>query len=414
MDRPLAARVRRLRTGRRAASALSVLALVIVAVTLLPGLLRPSVSRTQLRLGTVTVGPVAATVSATGRAVPAFEHVVPSPITSRIVEVRLMPGDSVRAGDRILVLDLGETERAIERLEERVALKENEREQARIDLAAAVGDLNGTRRIRDVEIESLRIELEKQTKLVAKQLATEDAQRRAEVDLERARIQRDVAVEKIEFERRSAATALAGLDLEISILEKDIADASARLRQAEITADRDGIVTFVKSEIGGAVQQGDEVARIADLSRFRIEATLSDTHVQRVATGQPAVVRVGDIRLDGHVSHIRPTVEGGAVHIDVALEEPRHEALRHNRRVDVHIVTEERPETLYLPRTAFVTVDGTRALFVLRGDRAVRTPVEFGIASFERQEITGGLSAGDEVILSDMSDYTQLREVRLR
>ena len=45
-------------------------------------------------------------------------------------------------------------------------------------------------------------------------------------------------------------------------------------------------------------------------------------------------------------------------------------------------------------------------VFVLRGDVAVRTPVRFGLKSYEYYQVLDGLAEGDEVILSDMSDQS--------
>jgi HlyD family secretion protein len=44
----------------------------------------------------------------------------------------------------------------------------------------------------------------------------------------------------------------------------------------------------------------------------------------------------------------------------------------------------------------------------------VRTRVRFGIASFDYVEVAAGLSAGDEVVVSDMADYQHLSSIRIR
>ena len=60
------------------------------------------------------------------------------------------------------------------------------------------------------------------------------------------------------------------------------------------------------------------------------------------------------------------------------------------------------------------SVDGQEAVFVVRGDRVVRTTVVVGLSNFEFYQITEGLAEGDEVIISDMSDYRNMKEVKLR
>ena len=82
--------------------------------------------------------------------------------------------------------------------------------------------------------------------------------------------------------------------------------------------------------------------------------------------------------------------------------------------MDVHAVTEQRTDALCLRRGPLLNVDGRDHVFVVRGDKAVRTPVTIGLSNFELYEITDGLAEGDEVIISDMSDYRNSKEVKLR
>ena len=46
--------------------------------------------------------------------------------------------------------------------------------------------------------------------------------------------------------------------------------------------------------------------------------------------------------------------------------------------------------------------------------RCLRRNVRLGITNFERTEILEGLEEGDEVILSDMSDYASRKEIHIR
>jgi HlyD family secretion protein len=82
--------------------------------------------------------------------------------------------------------------------------------------------------------------------------------------------------------------------------------------------------------------------------------------------------------------------------------------------VDVYLVTARRDSTLRLPRGPFLARDGRHVVFVVEGDRARRRAVRLGLASYDEFEILEGLQEGDEVIISDMSDYMHLKEVKLR
>ena len=83
-------------------------------------------------------------------------------------------------------------------------------------------------------------------------------------------------------------------------------------------------------------------------------------------------------------------------------------------RVDVHIITDRQDDTLRVKRGSFLTAEGSHAAFVLRGDRAVRVPVKFGLRNIDWYEVLDGIREGDEIIVSDMSDHMHVKEVRLR
>ena len=113
------------------------------------------------------------------------------------------------------------------------------------------------------------------------------------------------------------------------------------------------------------------MARVADLGSFRIEATVSDVHSTRLASGQPARITLGADKLTGSVASVNPTIENGVLRFTVNLDRPHDERLRNNLRVDVAVVTGHAADVLRVRRGGFVD-DGGESVFVVRGNRAVR------------------------------------------
>jgi HlyD family secretion protein len=202
--------------------------------------------------------------------------------------------------------------------------------------------------------------------------------------------------------------------MELDKLRKESAEARRQLDLASPRAERAGVLTWVVTEEGATVARGAPLARVADFSSFRVDATVSDSHAQHLAVGQPAIVRINDAALAGTVASIDPTITNGVITFRVALAERSSPLLRQNLRVDVDIVTARHPRTLRVKRGPFATGEGTSDVFVVRGGRAVQTPVTFGLTSFEFYEIVSGLVPGDEVIISDMREYQQVTQLRIR
>ena len=263
-------------------------------------------------------------------------------------------------------------------------------------------------------LESFKYELERNRRMFKEKLAAQDEVRKSETMVARTEIELAHLDTLLSNAEEDLANRVEGLALEISILANDLERARERLDRTSVTSDRAGIVTWVVAGEGAAAAAGETVARVADLSAYRVDAVLSDVLARRLTVGLPAVVRSGETRLPGRVHKILPTVRDGIVTFEVRLDQPDHAILRPNLRVDVHAVTELRTDTLRLRRGPLLNVDGEDCVFVIRGARAVRTPVTIGLSNFEYYEITGGLAEGDEVVISDMSDYRKAGEVKLR
>jgi HlyD family secretion protein len=86
--------------------------------------------------------------------------------------------------------------------------------------------------------------------------------------------------------------------------------------------------------------------------------------------------------------------------------------LRQNERTAVRIVLDERDGVLKFEHGSFID-ENTRAVYVVRGSRALRVPVVLGAASVAEIEALRGLAAGDAVVISDMRDANQAPDIAL-
>lgn len=413
MDRPLAPTAIRRRRLLRLGGGVVLAGLVVAAIGALTVWIRPSVERDRIRTAVAEEGVVEATVTASGLVVPAFEQVVSSPLDARVVQIHGQPGAVLTKGDLLVELDVSASREALATLNDQLALKENQRAQVELEWEGQRIDLESRLAIKALDVQARMRELADQEKRYAENLIEQETLLQAREDVERARIEHRQLAATLDNTRRTYEAQLAGLDLEAGIRRRDREATRREMEQARARTDRDGVLTWITPEVGATVRQGDVLARVADLSAFRIEATVPDVHAARLAVGQPVQVRIDTVTLAGSVSRVRPTVENGALTVDVTLDDPSHERLRPNLRTDVEIVTDRRSRTLRVRRGPFAGGEGEQDVFVVRGDRAVRTPIHVGLINLDYVEILSGLAPGDEVIVSDMSDYLHLDAVRI-
>ena len=415
MDRELDIGIRRKRTIRRIVTALIVLG---TAAGLLVGArswLRPSIRRDDVRFGIVQRGDMEETIRASGTVVPAFERVLTSPVEARVVRVLRSAGAVLQPGDPILELDTSATRLELEKLEERLAQNENDREQRRLELDGSLADLEARMETQRLDMEIARYRLTQNSQLRGDGLISEALFKESEVAVEKARIQLGQLEDGVVAARGSNEVQLARLELDARILRREQDDTRRQLELATTRTEQPGVLTWVVEEPGTLLGRGDLIARIADLDSFRVEATVSDAYASRLDVGQQVRVVIGDEEMPAVLSTILPTIEDGALRFTVDLEQASDTRLRHNLRVDVLVVTGFRGDVLQIPRGPYIRGGGEgHQVFVVRGDLAVRTDVRVGIAGHEYLELIEGLNEGDEVIVSDMRNKIHARRIRVK
>jgi HlyD family secretion protein len=414
MDRPLdSATQRRARLRRTSTIALPLAGLAAVLV-LLPGWIRPSVSRSRIRTAIVTAGPIESVITASGTIAPEIERVLSSPLDARVLRVLKRPGTSVKHGEPVVVLDVSQSVLSLEKVVKDAQLKDNQQAQTRLTLEKSLRELDGRIELKTLELESLISRSANQRRLFDEGLVSRDGLRQAELDVKQA----DIALLQLTADRvntqRATDLQFAGLGLERAALDKEVVEARRLLDLATAKSDRDGVVTWALPQEGALVRRGDVIARIADLSSYRVDASVSDIHAGQLRAGAPCVIKVNDLDLNGAIAEILPSVEGGTIGFTVALQQRSHPVLRPNMRVDVLIVTGRRPRARRVKRGPFADVSGEHEAFVVRGDRAVRVTLNLGLTSFDEVEIVSGAGEGDEVLISDMREYLHLKEIALR
>lgn len=415
MDRELDPTFRRRQFVRRALLAAVTIACLGATFIWLPRWLKPSLARAEIRLARVESGPLEATITSSGTVVPEIEQVLSSPVNARVLRILKRPGAVLAKGEPILELDLNESRLAIEKLNQQVELKQNQQAKAKLDLENTLIDQRSRWQIKQLEYKVAKAATARNRILNKEGLLSEERLREIELTEEKAQFELKQIEEAQRNAQQSTQTQLEGLALEMKTLQRERAEAVRQLELATAKADRAGVLTWVISEEGATVQKGALLARIADLSSFRVEANVSDVHASRLAAGLPVKVKLNETTmLDGEVARINPTVTNGVISLVVNLADKSNSQLRSNLRVDVFIVTDHKGQVLRIKKGPFASGEGQRDVFVVHGDVAVKTPVRLGIVGAEHYEVVQGLFDGDEVIISDMTDYMHVKEVKLR
>ena len=414
MDREIDVTFRRKLFAKRTVISLLLVSAIAALLIFGPAWVKPSLSRNRIRTAKVESGSIEASITASGTVVPEFEQVLSSPIDARVLKILKRPGDLLARGTPILQLDVSTSILAVEKINQQIELKLNSQAKARLDLESTLNNLQSQLETKKLDYQSLKASTARNRELFKSGLQAEDKLREVELLEEKAALELKQLETAKKTAQLSTKTQLEGIALELRQLEKERDEAKRQLELATTKSDRNGVLTWVVLEEGATVPKGSVIARIADLNSFRIDATLSDVHANRLSPGMSVSVKINDDYLRGTIRNIDPTIKNGVIALQVTLLDKSSALLKSNLRCDVLIVTDQKNKVLRIKKGPFANAEGARDVFVIRGDRALKTPVKFGLASFENYEVLQGLLEGDEVIISDMTDYQHLKEVKIK
>ena len=169
-------------------------------------------------------------------------------------------------------------------------------------------------------------------------------------------------------------------------------------------------------ELGQWVPEGTTLAKVVQPGKLKAVLRIPESQAKDVIIGQRATVDTRNGIVQGRVGRKDPAAIQGTVTVDVYLEGTLPPGAVPDLSVDGTIQIERLTNVLYTGRPAFGASSGRVGLFKLvdGGGAAIRVPVELGRSSVNTIEILSGLKVGDQVILSDMTQYAAAERVRIR
>ena len=414
MDRELPSDEIRKRRLKNYSKIAAVFLLLLVGFFTIRSVITPTISRSEIRTSIAELGTIEATLSASGTIIPEHEQILTSPIRSRIDSVHLNSGDSVRQGESILQLNQESIQIEYGKLKDELELQRNRKEQLRLKLQQTQIELQTKYEVKELQVQFNESQLDLERQLFEIGASNKTNIEQARLNLKIAEREFELLASQIDNQQATLKAELKGVDLQIRIHESKLTEIRRQMELAEARADRDGIVTWINDDIGSSVNPGDVIARIADLGSFKMEAKISDIHADKVSAGGPVVVRINEKNLRGRISSVRPAVQSGVVTFIVELDNKSDESLRPSLRADVFVVTSYKDNVIIVNDGPFYRGLVDQDVFVIDGERAVRRTVDIGESNFDYVELLGEIKPGDEVIISNTSDYLHMKEIEIR
>lgn len=414
MDTLIEEEVKAKRTKKTALVVVIAVLAIAIAVWLLRYSLATSLTKKDIATAVVETGNIENTISATGEVLPEFEEIITSPIKASIKNVLMDAGKNVQANESILTLDKAATQTELEKLKFQVEEKQNNVHKLKLELDKSFYDIKSNNDIKQLKINSLQADVENAKRLYKAGGGTKEDIEKAELDLKVAQLEKQQLENEIKSKQQTMQVEMKQSEIDAAIEQNDLNELQRKLNLANIITSRAGVITWINKNIGATVNEGDPLARVADLSSFKVQGSISDNYLDQLHAGMTAIIKINDEQIRGMVTNIYPTVQNGIVSFDIRLNEQNNKLLRPNLKTDVYLVTSSKTNVMRITNGAAFKGASTQDIFVLNNNVAIRRTVHVGMTNFDYVEIKDNVKPGDVIIISDMSNYKNSKEITIK
>jgi HlyD family secretion protein len=412
--RPSQAKKKRLKRIAYATAAVVVVGGITMAVSRLKPA-APTVDRAVVWIDSVKRGPMVRQVRGSGTLVPEDIRWIPSQTQGRVERIVLRPGAQVTPDSVILELSNPDLENAVrdaqlsyQSAQAAFANRKAELESSLLSQEANVANI-------ETQYSQAKLDLEAYEKLLKDQLVPElqvQQKRGLSADLKN---RLDVEKRRLEITRVGISSQLAPQEADVNSKKAQWDLRRHQLDDLKVKAGMSGTLTAVPVERGQQVGPGINLARVANPSNLKAELRIAETQTKDIHIGQYAEVDTRNGVVKGHVARIDPSATGGTVGVDVIMDGELPPGARPDLSVDGTIQLEKLDNIIFVGRPAFGQENSTVTIFkVQQNGEATATKVKLGRASVNTIEVLEGLQPGDQVILSDMSQFDAFDRVQLK
>jgi membrane fusion protein (multidrug efflux system) len=311
----------------------------------------PPLPTAAVRVQTVESKKRVATEEVVGTVRAKLRSVIEPKVSGRIEQMLVVPGQPVKAGEVLAVIDAREV-------------------QARYDQAMAL------RQQAEADLKRLSSLLEQK---ILSQAEFDNAQAKARV-------------------------AIAG-----------VTEAETMLDYTKVTAPFAGVITRKHADVGDLAAPGKPLLDMEDSRALRLEADVPEAVVGKLTLGDKLPVHIAalETELEGVISEIAPAADPGSRTFLVKLDLPPQPGLRAGQFGRVAMPVGE-TAALRVPASAVVQRGQMEMVFVVGDGKAQLRLVKTGKRIGAEVELVSGVSAGEKVVVADAAGLMDGQPLEVR
>lgn len=186
--------------------------------------------------------------------------------------------------------------------------------------------------------------------------------------------------------------------------QTDVVTLKKQLDYAAVKAPISGTITDRQIEVGSVLMPGSPVAQIVDISKLRFITYLSESEAVAIHRGDKVTITstlFSGITYQGRVISVGVKAdEAKRFPVEIEVENKRDHTLKAGMFGTALFAGVNRHSALVIPRNALTGSIKEPKVFVVQGDTALLREISLGGSDDNLVEVTGGLVAGEHVVVS--------------
>jgi len=373
------------------------------------------VDKSEILIAEVQRGQFNISVRGVGVLVPKDIRWVATNVEGRVERILIKAGAKVKKGDLLLELSNPQLVQQLEetkwQLEEMVA----ETNAQNVALASELLDQEAAVINEKLNHERALLTYNAQKKLLDKGTVAVShiAHEEVKIDVAQYKERWQLELKRLNKKKESLTAQAKAYQARLNRMHKIYQRAQQQVEHLKVHATMDSIVQAMPMELGQQVRVGSNLARLARSGEFIAELRVPEKQIKDVELGQSVTVDTRNSKIAGIVQRINPIVENGSVQVDIELVGDMPKDARPDLTVNGVIAIANIEDTLFVKRPMFASENSKAIAYLLTedGSQADKVSIQFGHTSTRYIQITSGLVAGNNIIISDITAWEKQQTI---
>ncbi|KGP71807.1 efflux RND transporter periplasmic adaptor subunit [Pontibacillus yanchengensis] len=411
---------------------------------------------TPVKVSPVAKGDLQIDKEVIGRAMPDTQSAVLPKTAGELTELTVEKGDKVEQGQIIGRVDAGNVqdnvriqELAVQSAQKQLDGAKNQKQAAEENLANAreqlqqarsaqnskgnatsnvdlLQSLLGTAQDNASQMEELvesgaisqeqLAEVQQQVQQLTQQLSqARQSQSSGSASVQSAINQAEAAVTQAEQQVDSAQIGVEQARLQVDQAQVQLNQARGQLQNTAIKANATGEIVSLNAKVGDMVSNTQPMATIVNLNPIKVEATVSASELSLFEKGTEVPVTISSLNeeMKAETTYISPVTNDTGLYPVEATITNSDETIKPGMMVTFKLPEITVEDSLLVPTSSVIEEKDEAFVYVIKEERAIKTPVTIVRAQSNITAVEGDLTKGEQVVVKGQLTLTDDNKVRI-